>query len=96
MSRRRFKDMPTPEQQYAASQAPALRRMAYDAEQEAERQQMTADVYGRQGRDYSDPVTATRAQREADRLHSRARELRATANRAEAEVAPPKKRGWLR
>ncbi|MEV6999305.1 hypothetical protein AB0N62_16670 [Streptomyces sp. NPDC093982] len=92
---RRFKDMQTPEQQYAARQAPALRRMAYSAEQEAERQQMTADVYGRRGRDYSDQAKADRAQREADRLRGKGRSLRATANHAEAEVAP-KKRGWFR
>ncbi|WP_369234733.1 hypothetical protein AB5J56_23445 [Streptomyces sp. R21] len=92
---RKFKDMQTPEQQYAARQAPALRRMAYSAEQEAERQQMTADVYGRRGRSYSDPVKAGRAQQEADRLRERGRGLRATANRAEAEVKP-KKRGWFR
>ncbi|MBA2951612.1 hypothetical protein [Streptomyces himalayensis] len=91
---RRFKDMQTPEQQYAARQAPRLREMAYAAEQEAERQQMTADVYGRQGRDYSDPRKAARAQREADRLRDRGKGLRATANRAEAEVAPKKKRRW--
>ncbi|WP_406418371.1 hypothetical protein [Streptomyces sp. NBC_01614] len=92
---RRFKDMQTPEQQYAVQQAPALRRMAHNAEQESERQQMTADVYGRQGRDYSDPRKADAAQREADRLRGRAKGLRATANRAEAE-AKPKKRGWFR
>jgi hypothetical protein len=92
---RRFRDMQTPEQQYAARQAPALRQMAYAAEQQAEAQQMTADVYGRQGRDYSDPVKAARAQREADRLRDRGRGLRATANRAEAD-AKPKKRGWFR
>lgn len=91
----KFKDMKTPEQQYAARQAPALRQMAHNAEQEAERQQMTADVYGRQGRDYTDPDKATGAQREADRLRDRAEGLRATANRAEADTTP-KKRGWFR
>lgn len=93
---RKFKDMLTPEQQYAAQQAPAMRRMAYNAEQQAEREQMTADVYGRQGRDYSDPSKADRAQREADRLNGRARGLRAAAIRAEADAAPKKKRGWFR
>lgn len=92
---RKFKNMQTPEQQYAARQAPALRRMAYNAEQEAERQQMTADVYGRPGRDYTDPQKATRAQQEADRLRDRAKGLRGTANRAEA-APKPKKRGWFR
>jgi phage protein D len=92
---RRFKDMPTAEEQYAARQAPALRRMAYAAEQEAERQQMTADVYGRRGRDYTDPAKANRAQREADRLRDRSRGLRETADQAEQTVTPPKKRGWL-
>ncbi|MEV7001135.1 hypothetical protein AB0N62_26065 [Streptomyces sp. NPDC093982] len=93
---RKFKDMQTPEQQYAARQAPALRRMAYNAEQEAERQQMTADVYGRQGNDYSDLSKAAGAQREADRLRGQAKGLRQTAKRAEAEAAPKKKRGWFR
>ena len=93
---RKFRDMQTPEQEYAARQAPAMRRMAYNAEQESERQQMTADVYGRQGRDYSDPRKAAAAQREADRLRGRAKGLRETANRAEAEAAPKKKRGWFR
>lgn len=93
---RRFKDMQTPEQQWAAQQAPSLRGMAHAAEQESERQQMTADVYGRQGRDYSDPAKAARAQREADRLRARGKALRDTASRAEAEAAPKKRRGWLR
>lgn len=95
MARRRFSDMQTPEQQYAAAQAPALRRMAYQAEQRAEEQQMTADVYGRQGRDYADPQKAARAQREADRQRGRARGLRETARQAEAKPEP-KKRGWFR
>lgn len=92
---RKFKDMQTPEQQYAARQAPALRRMAYQAEQQAEGHQMTADVYGRRGRDYSDPRKADAAQREADRLRNRGKGLRDAANRAEADAAPKKKRGWL-
>lgn len=93
MARRRFSEMQTEEQRYAARQAPALRRMAYEAEQRSEEQQMTADVYGRQGRDYSDPVKADRAQREADRQRGRARGLRETANRAEAKPKP--KRRWF-
>lgn len=91
---RRFRDMPTPEQQWAAQQAPALHRMAHAAEQEAQRQQMTADVYGRQGRDYSNPAKASRAQQEADRQRDRARGLRNTAHHAENEVKP-KKRRWF-
>jgi len=92
---RRFKDMVTEEQRYAASQAPALRRMAYQAEQQAEKQQMTADVYGGPGRDYSDPKKAERARREADRQRGRARGLRETARQAEAEVKPKPKRRWF-
>jgi hypothetical protein len=95
MARRRFSEMQTEEQRYAARQAPALRRMAYQAEQRSEEQQMTADVYGRQGRDYSDPVRAAQAQREADRQRGRARGLRETAKRAEAEVKPKPKRRWF-
>ncbi|MFJ9378620.1 hypothetical protein [Streptomyces sp. NPDC101455] len=90
---RRFKDMHTAEQQYAARQAPALRGLAHAAEQEAERQQMTADVYGRRGR-YSDPAKASRAQDEADRQREWGRGLRATANQAEQALAPQKKRRW--
>lgn len=92
---RKFKDMQTEEQRYAARQAPALRQMAYQAEQQAEAHQMTADVYGRQGRDYSDPAKADRAQREADRLRGRGRGLRETANQAEAEAKPKSKRRWF-
>jgi len=95
MARRTFSDMQTEEQRYAARQAPALRRMAYSAEQQAEQQQMTADVYSRQGRDYTDPAKAERARREADRQRGRARGLRATANQAEADVAPKPKRRWF-
>jgi hypothetical protein len=91
---RRFRDMQTEERRYEARQAPALRRMAYEAEQRSEEQQMTADVYGRQGRDYSDPAKAARAQREAERQRGRARGLRETANRAEADAKPKPKRGW--
>ena len=94
MARRKFSDMQTEEQRFAAAQAPALRRMAYQAEQRAEEQQMDADVYGRQGRDYTDPAKADWAQREADRQRGRARGLRETANRAEAEVKPKPKRRW--
>jgi len=94
MARRKFSDLQTEEQRYAARQAPALRRMAYEAEQRSEEQQMTADVYGREGRDYSDPQKAAQARREADRQRGRARGLRETANRAEAEAKPKKKRGW--
>lgn len=94
MARRKFSDVPTEQQRYAARQAPALRRMAHAAEQRAEEQQMTADVYRRQGRGYSDPAKAARAQCEADRQRGRARDLRETARRAEAEVKPKPKRGW--
>ncbi|MDX3112543.1 hypothetical protein [Streptomyces scabiei] len=93
---RQFKDMRTPEQGWAAQQAPRLRQMAHAADQEAQRQQMTADVYGRRGRDYSDPATAGRAQREADRQRDRRDALRAAADRAEQAVTQPKKRGWFR
>ncbi|MEV8595654.1 hypothetical protein [Streptomyces sp. NPDC052012] len=94
---RRFKDMQTPEQQWAARQAPAVRRMAYAADQESQKHQMTADVYGRQGRDYSDPAKARRAQREADRQRARRDSLLAAADRMEREGRPKgRKRGWFR
>ena len=75
----RFTDMQTPEQQDMARQAPRLREMAYATEQQAEKHQMTADVYGRSGTDYSDQAPAARAQREADRLRRQAGGLRETA-----------------
>ncbi|MGQ4402548.1 hypothetical protein ACN6K4_003330 [Streptomyces hayashii] len=96
MNRKKLKDMATPEQQWAAQQAPRLRQLAHSAEQESERRQMTADVYGREGRDYTDPRKAAEAQREADRLARHARGLRATATQAEAQVAPKPKRRWFR
>ena len=92
---RKFKDMSTEEQRYAASQAPALRRMAHAAEQQAEKKQMTADVYGGPGRDYRDPKKAADARREAERLRQRAGGLRETARNAEAEVKPKPKRRWF-
>lgn len=52
----------TPEEAYQArdrqQRASELRRRAYAADQEAQRWQMSADVYGRPDRDYSDPTTA--------------------------------------
>lgn len=92
---RKFKDMQTEEQRYAARQAPALRQMAHQAEQRAEKRQMDADVYGRQGRDYSDPQKASRAQREANRQRGRAAGLRQTARQAEVDVKPKPKRRWF-
>lgn len=93
---RRFKDMRAPEQEWAAQQAPRLRQMAHAADREAQRQQMTADVYGRRDSDYSDPDRAASAQREADRQRNRRDGLRASADQAEQAVTPPKKRGWFR
>jgi hypothetical protein len=89
---RRFKDMPTEEQRYAARQAPALYRLAHAADQEAQRHQMGADVYGREGRDYSDPAKASAARREADRQRARRDGLVESARRSEAEVAQSAKR----
>jgi hypothetical protein len=99
---RKFKDMQTPEQQYAARQAGATARMlqqhAYSADQEAQKQQMTADVYGRPGTDYEDTGKARQASEKAaklrtrrDRLAAQAREQQATANGASRS----KRRRWF-
>jgi len=98
---RRFKDMQTEEQRFAASTAGVrvrqLQKAADAADQEAQRQQMTADIYGRDGRDYTDRPKAERAAREARKHGDRAGRLFDEAKRvAEAAAPKPRKRGWFR
>ncbi|WP_329390175.1 hypothetical protein [Streptomyces sp. NBC_01716] len=98
---RKFSQMETPEQQYARRNAGHLaqiaNRQASRSEREAERHQMDVDVYGRQGRDYSDPQAADRAAKTRDKHLSRAARLRDDAARQERLATPPKKpkRRWL-
>lgn len=96
---RRFKDMETPEQKYQAATAGVrvnqLSKQARAADEEAQRQQMTADVYSRQGRDYSDPAKARQAAREADKQRGRRDRAVEEIQRLQAAAAPKsKKRGW--
>ena len=92
MARRRFEDIPTAEQLYAAQrQAPALREQAYEAAKKA-------DAYGRAADACydSDPDHSAREQRAADREGARARRLSAEARSMVQAVAPqPKKRSWF-
>lgn len=61
---------PTPEEQYARQMAPARAEAARDAwhahDGEARRAQMSADVYGRPDRWYSDTEKAAKAARTRD------------------------------
>jgi hypothetical protein len=96
---RRFKDMETPEQKYLAATASVrvnqLAKQAKAADEEAQRQQMTADVYGRDGKDYTDRPKAERAAREARKQRGRRDRAADEIKRVQAEAAPkPKKRGW--
>jgi hypothetical protein len=94
---RKFKDMTTPEQQWAAQQAPRLHQLAHQADQQAQRHQMGADVYGRPDKDYTDTKRAAREQRQADNLRDRSAKLRQQADQAKKAVAPKpqKKRTWF-
>ncbi|MDX3708767.1 hypothetical protein PV733_07235 [Streptomyces europaeiscabiei] len=86
---RKFKNMQTPEQQYAATQAAALRAQAdqRDAQARAASHKVLANAWDR-------PITEA-AVAPARRERAEAERLRAEADRVEA-AAKPKKRGWLR
>jgi hypothetical protein len=92
--------METPEQQYARRQASAAgqrsRQAAGKHDDEANRWQMTVDVYGREGKDYSDPEKAAEGVRQRDWHRSQAARHTADAERHEAiaRVPPPGKRRW--
>src|SRR6266511_3318281 len=98
MARRKFSDMQTEEQRYAAGQsqarAHALRQQAEAAE--AEQWKLTAPRRS-EGQGH---VTAEfgphsdRDQARVDQLQATARDLRRAADRAEATPKPKKKRGW--
>jgi len=96
---RRFKDMQTPEQQYAAQQAPAraheLREQARAVE--AESWELTAPRRREVGNGRALPVFgphSARDQARDDQLRAQAEDLWAAADAAE-EPAPKPKRGWL-
>lgn len=96
---RRFKDMETPEQKYLAAttgvRVNQLAKQARAADEEAQRQQMTADIYGRHGKDYTDRPKAERAAREARNLRGRRDRAVEEIERLQAAAKPkPKKRGW--
>jgi hypothetical protein len=98
---RRFRDMETPEQRYLAATAGVrvnqLAKQARAADEEAQRQQMTADIYGRHGRDYSDRPKAEAAASEARKQRGRRDRAVDEIERLRAASAPkPKKRGWFR
>ncbi|MFE2710579.1 hypothetical protein ACFXKI_00960 [Streptomyces mirabilis] len=91
--------METPEQKYLAATAGVrvnqLAKQARAADEEAQRQQMTADIYGRHGKDYTDRPKAERAAREAKKQRGRRDQAVEEIERVQAAAAPkPKKRGW--
>jgi hypothetical protein len=97
---RRFRDMETPEQRYLAATAGVrvnqLAKQARAADEEAQRQQMTADIYGRHGRDYSDRPKAEKAAEEARTQRGRRdRAVDEIKRLQEADAPAPKKRGWF-
>jgi hypothetical protein len=98
---RKFKDMQTPEQKYLAAtatvRASQLAKQAQTANEEAQRQQMTADIYGRHGQDYTDRPKAERAAKEARKQRGRRDRAVEEIERLHAAAQPkPKKRGWFR
>lgn len=92
--------METPEQAYARRQAGSAaqrsRQAAGKHDDEANRWQMDIDVYGREGRDYSDPDKAAEGVRNRDWHRGQAARHTADAERHEAIARPPapKKRRW--
>lgn len=97
---RKFRDMESPEAEYVRRQAGAAAQRAREAagkhHDEAERQQMVVDVYGREGKDYSDPEKAADASKKGRRHQDLAARHLAEAARHEAIATPPKpkKKGW--
>ncbi|MFF6844733.1 hypothetical protein ACFY8X_39085 [Streptomyces tanashiensis] len=80
----------------AARQADIGRKQAYAADQEAQKHQMTADVYGRPGTDYHDPATAAEAIRQRDAALNRRDQHQEAADRQKQIAAPPPaKRRWF-
>lgn len=96
---RKFKDMQTPEQRYLAAttgvRVNQLAKQAKVAEEESQRQQMTADIYGRHGQDYSDRPKAERAAREAKKLRGRRDRAVDEIQRLQETAAPKPKRRWF-
>src|SRR5882762_4238653 len=95
------RDLPeNPEQAYFRENAGRLAHVAdqraHKADQEAQKHQMGADVYGREGRDYSDPAKARRLAAERDRALDRRDNARAEAKqlRNAAKPTAKKKSSW--
>lgn len=94
-------DHETQEQQYvrqsAERQAQIARKQANEAHSEAKRYQMDVDIYGREGKWYSDPVKAREAAATRDRYLERRGRHDEAATRQEQIASPPapKKRGWF-
>ena len=93
---RKFRDMETPEARYQREQAAGVvrqaERAAYEHDQEAQRQQMTIDVYGRPNTDYTNPEKVRQARRERDRQEKNRDCALAAAREAAAAAEPPSKR----
>ena len=92
---RRFRDMQTPEQQYAARQAHQLREAARSAE--AEVQKLTAPRRREMGYGPVLPEFGPHSDRDGvrvDQLRASARDLRSAADAAEKPKPKPKRR-WF-
>lgn len=96
---RKFKDMQTEEQRYMAAttgvRVNQLAKQAKAADEESQRQQMTADIYGRHGQDYSDRPKAERAAREAKKLRGRRDQAVDEIKRLQEAANPKPKRRWF-
>ncbi|QIY72033.1 hypothetical protein HEP84_25680 [Streptomyces sp. RLB1-33] len=94
MTRKKFKDMQTPEQQHAAQQAHQLREAARSAEAEVQRLTAARRVV-REGKAVPDfGPHSDRDRARVDQLQAGARDLRAAADKAERQKPKPKRR-WF-
>lgn len=98
---RRFRDMETPEQQYARQQAGSAAQRSREAagKHDAAAVDMgnQAAIYGRHGKDYADPVRAAAAARKGNWHAEQAARHDADAARHEAIAKQPEpKRRWRR
>lgn len=89
----RFRDMESPEAAYVRQQNAAAaersRQAAGKEDSAANHWQMTADVYGREGKDYSAPAVAADAARKVERHLNRRDQHLAAATRHEALAKQP-------
>lgn len=97
---RRFRDMETPEQQYARRQAVPLaqrsRQAAGKHAADAVDYDNRAVIYGREGKPYADHASSAEAARKSAWHSAQAARHMADAERHEATAKPPapKKRWW--